>query len=99
MAISTLAFTSCYNSRIYSGSMKPNDAVVEVNKEWNHQWVYGLVSGNNAKMKASEFVDGRKDYMVKTNMSFLNGLVGVVTFGIYTPTTTTYYVPLKSVSK
>ena len=29
---------------------------------------------------------------------FLNGLVGSLTFGIYTPTSTVYYVPLKDIA-
>lgn len=92
-AASTL--TSCFNSRIYAGSMQASDPVVEVNKEWNHHFIYGLAPGNNAKMTAAEYTKGQKDYMIKTNTSFLNGLVSCVTFGIYTPTTTTYYFPAK----
>ena len=46
-------------------------------------------------MKASEYVDGHENYVVKTNMSFLNMLVSWVTFSIYTPTQTVYYIPLR----
>ena len=30
---------------------------------------------------------GEKDYEVKTSTSFVDGLINVLTFGIYTPTT------------
>jgi hypothetical protein len=33
--------------------------------------------------------DGAENYTVFTRMSFVNGLVAALTFGIYTPTTTT----------
>ncbi|MFA6752480.1 MAG: Bor family protein [Fermentimonas sp.] len=35
--------------------------------------------------------NGAKDYTVKTEMSFVNGLVSFLTSGIYAPTTTTIY--------
>ena len=53
---------------------------------------------NNANMKATEYVGDRENYVVRTYSSFLNGLVGSLTFGIYTPTSTVYYVPLKDIA-
>ena len=35
------------------------------------------------------------DFVVKTNQSFLNLLVSGITCGIYTPTQTKFYVPLR----
>ena len=32
---------------------------------------------------------GAEDYTVKTEQSFVNGLVSALTFGIFSPTTTT----------
>lgn len=99
LAIGMIALSSCYNTRILVGDVKPNEPLVEINREWNHHLIVGLVPLNNAKMQASEFVGERPNYVVKTNQSFLNQLVSACTFGIYTPTQTIYYVPLKDMGK
>ena len=92
-----VSLTSCYNTRLLVGNVEPIDPVVEVNKVWNHQLIYGIVPLSNATMNTTEYVDNCPNYVVKTNMSFLNGLVSTVTLGIYTPTQTTYYIPLSEV--
>lgn len=38
-------------------------------------------------------MEGIKDYVVETKVTFGDGLVSCITMGIYTPTTTKYYVP------
>ena len=54
---------------------------------WNHYVVYGLapVAVSDSKKMAG----GSKNYEVTTSQTFVNGLVSALTFGIYTPTTTT----------
>ena len=49
--------------------------------------IYGLapVGVSNSKQMA----DGAENYTVHTRQSFLNGLVSAITYGLYTPTTTT----------
>lgn len=89
-----LTTTSCFNTRLLVGNVEPNDPVIEVQKEWNHHFLFGLIPAENAKMKPAEYVDDKQNYVVRTNTSFLNGLVSGLTFGIYTPTQTTYYIPL-----
>jgi hypothetical protein len=77
------------------GDVSPTEPVKEVNKEWNHHFIFGLVPGGNATMVAADYLpSGTENYVVKTNQSFLNGLVGSLTFGIYTPTQTKFYVPM-----
>ena len=94
-----LSVTSCYNTRVLVGNVKPKDPVIKVQTEWNHHLLYGLVPLQNATMDAKEYVGGAKNYVVKTNMSFLNGLVSGLTFGLYTPTQTQYYVPVSEIKK
>lgn len=94
-----LCLTSCYNTRMCVGNVSPLDPVVEVNEQWNDHFLYGWIPGKNSKMKTADYVNNASDYVVKTNTTFLNGLVGVVTMGIYTPTQTRYYLPLKDVQK
>ncbi|MEG0162696.1 MAG: Bor family protein, partial [Mucinivorans sp.] len=81
------------------GDVKPKEPLVEVNKEWNHGLIAGLIPLNNATMDAAEYVNNAPNYVVKTNQSFLNQLVSVVTCFIYTPTQTKYYIPLKDTNK
>ncbi len=53
----------------------------------NHYLIYGLVP-----LKVSdpnELAGGASDYTVKIEHSFIDGLINAITFGIYTPTTTT----------
>ena len=95
-----VALSSCYNTRVLVGNVKPNEPMVEINKEWNHHLIYGLVPIGNAKVQeASEYVGDHTDYMIKTNRSFLNYLVGGLTGEIYSPTQTKYYIPLRDMEK
>lgn len=93
-----LSLTSCYTTKVYHGNINKTEPMVKINQEWNHHIIGGLVP-IGAKMKAEEYVGKHEKYMVKTHQSFLNLLVNAVTFGLYTPTTTTYYVPLNSLTK
>lgn len=95
LAFCVFAMSSCYNTRLYVGSVTTTEPLVEINKKWNDQFLVGLVTTNNAKMNPAEYVNNAPNYVVKTNQTFLTGLVGTVTFGIYTPTQTKFYVPLK----
>ncbi len=92
-----LSMTSCYSTRILYGDVKPNEPLVQVNQEWNHHLIGGLVPVGKNKLEAAEYVDHADNFVVKTNRSFLNMLVSGITGGIYTPTQTKFYVPLRDV--
>jgi hypothetical protein len=95
IAILAFLFTSCYNTRIMVGDVSSNeDELKQVHTEWTHHFLFGLIPGGNANANPADYLpEGQVDYMVKTNQSFWNGVVGSVTAGIYTPTQTKYYVP------
>ncbi len=97
--LASILLSSCYTTSLYIGDVKPNEPLVKVNKVWNHHLIAGLVPLENTKMKTEEFVAGRPNYVVKTNTSFLNALVSGITYGIYTPTQTTYYILLDEIEK
>ncbi len=91
-----LVATSCFSTRVYVGNVSPKDPLVKVNSIWNHHLIAGLVPLANTKVNPDAYVGGAKNYVVKTNTTFLNYLVGGLTGGIYTPTKTTFYVPYVS---
>lgn len=53
----------------------------------NHYVIGGLGAVKVSDSKA--MAGGAKDYTIKTEQTFIDGLLSVLTFGIYTPTTTT----------
>ena len=56
-------------------------------------------SFNKTKLDAKKYVGERENYSVKNRWTFLNGFLGCLTFGLYTPTTTTFYIPLDDVKE
>lgn len=91
----TLSMTSCFSTRILYGDVKPNEPLVQVNKEWNHYLIGGLVPVGKNKLEASEYVNNAENFVVKTNQSFINMLVAGITCGIYAPSQTKFYLPLR----
>ena len=81
---SSMLLTSCYSyTSVVGEGAKGNSQTTK----WNHYVVYGLapVGVSDAKQMAG----GAKNYTVHTRQTFVNGLVASLTFGIYTPSTTT----------
>ena len=76
--------TSCYVYTVVVGEGAKGNTEVE---KWNNYVIFGLVPVGVSDAKA--LAGGATNYTVTTRQSFLNGLVTGITFGIYTPTTTT----------
>ena len=76
--------TSCYTyTSVVGGGPKGNQEITE----WNHYVIFGLAPVDVSDSKA--MAGGANDYSVTTRQTFVNGLISGITFGIYTPTTTT----------
>lgn len=76
--------TSCFTYTYKVGSGAKTGVQIE---ERNHYLIYGLVP-----IKTSDpikMADGAQNYTVKIEHSIFDGLVNILTLGIYTPTTTT----------
>lgn len=86
-----LVLTSCYSSTVCVGDIKKSDDVEHVATVHNAHFLYGLVA--KKEVKASKYVGDAKDYKVKRHVSFLDGFLSWITIGIYTPTTTKFYLP------
>jgi hypothetical protein len=78
-ALLFLLSTGCYHASIESG-MKPGNDKIE--KEWAAGFAWGL-AGPDPIEAQSKCPNGLSK--VETEHSFLNGLVGGLTLGIYTP--------------
>lgn len=81
---SSILLTSCYSYTSVVGSGAQGNSETT---EWNHYVIYGLAPVGVSDSKA--MAGGAENYTVTTRQSFVNGLVSAITFGIYTPTTTT----------
>ena len=82
--VASILFTSCYS---YTSVVGSGSQGAEQTTEWNHYLVYGLIPMGVSDSK--QMAAGDTDYTVHTRHSFVNGLLAAITFGIYTPTTTT----------
>ena len=74
-----VALSGCYNATIETG-LPPGNQTLE--KSWASGWVIGLVPPSTVET-ASRCPNGVA--RVETKVSFLNGLVAMITMWIYTP--------------
>ena len=98
VALMCAVLTSCYTSRTYVGDVKPGAPTVKVNDENIHHLICGLIPIGNNKIDASKYVGERKNYVVKNQVTFVDGFLSCITFGIYTPTTVIFEVPLDEIN-
>lgn len=81
LLLSVLLTTACYHQVVQTGAT-PGPRVVE--HPWTATYVFGLVPAREISTVA-QCPDGVA--IIETQQTFLNGLVGVLTLGIYTPQT------------
>ncbi|HEX7367143.1 MAG TPA: Bor family protein [Pelobium sp.] len=96
LGLSLILFSSCYTSKVAVGDIKIDEPTVKVNSVKNHNLIYGLIPLTKG-YEAKTYVGNKSNYIIKTQHSFVDGLLNVITFSIYNPTTTTFYVPLGEV--
>lgn len=80
----SVMLTSCYS---YTTIVGKGAQGTESVKKWNNYVLFGLVPAGVSDAKA--MAGGATDYTVLVSHSFVNGLLSAITFGIYSPTTTT----------
>lgn len=83
LAALLVAAAGCWQHTYVIGAGAPGGALVH--DEWRHHWLWGLV--NPDQELALQQVCPSGNATIHMEASFLNGLVGVLTSGIYTPTT------------
>lgn len=90
----SLTMTSCYTSRVYHGNVTEKTPQIEVASKSNPILLWGLLPLKGANQEAKDNVGDKKNYTTKTQWTFVDGFLNCITLGIYSPTTTKYYVPL-----
>ena len=83
LALVLTFMSSCYTYTVTVG--KGAQTGVEV-KKMNHYLIYGLAPVGIADYK--QMAGSATDYDVTITHTFIDGLIGAITFGIYTPTST-----------
>lgn len=85
-----LSFSSCYCDKITVGSVGQGEELVHVASERNVHFFMGAIVSHE---KAKSFVPDVENYVIATKQTFGDLFAQWITCGIYTPTTTKYYVP------
>lgn len=85
-----LSFSSCYCNKITIGSVDQDEELVHVASERNVHFLMGAIVTHE---KAKSYVPDVENYVIATKRTFGDLFAEWITFGIYTPTTTKYYVP------
>jgi len=79
LVLGAMLLTGCYHVTVISGT-SPSPTVVD--KPWQNSFVYGLVPPPELNVK-DQCPNGVQK--VETETSFVNGLVGALTWSLYTP--------------
>ncbi len=80
---SMLTLSSCYVNTMTVGNGAQGKSELS---QKNTYFIYGLAPGNISD--PNTMAGGASDYTVTIKHTFVDGLLGALTFGIYTPTTT-----------
>jgi len=79
-----ILLSSCYSQyHVVGQGAQGNNEVTE----WNHYLIGGLAPVGVSKPE--DLANGKEDYTEHTRLTFVNGLLSAITFGLYSPTTTT----------
>lgn len=84
LALATLVLGGCYHATVNTG-LTPGST--QINQPWATSFIYGLVPP--ATVEAMQQCGAAGVARVETQHSFLNALVGGITFGLFTPMTIT----------
>lgn len=84
-----MVLASCYCDKTYFGNVKPHDELVHVASTHNSHVIMGAIVNKN---NVSQYVGDTQDYVIANKHTFGDIVLQYITIGIYTPTTTKYYV-------
>lgn len=84
-----MLFSSCYCDKTYIGQWDNNDIPVHVASTHNSHCLMGAIVSHH---DASKYVSDSEDYIIANKRTFGDLLITSLTLGIFSPTTTKYYV-------
>ncbi|WP_035332087.1 Bor/Iss family lipoprotein [Dysgonomonas capnocytophagoides] len=88
--IFTLSLTSCYTTKTLHGNADEYSSDYEIGKYKDNILFWGLYNASNAE-NIARYTKNNKNYMIKSQNTFTDGLLSIITLGIYCPRTTTVY--------
>lgn len=88
--VALTCLSSCYCDKITVGKVAPDEKLVHVASEHNFHFLCGA---QVSKRSAQASVPGVENFVIKNKQTFGDMLLGGLSFGLVTPTTTKYYVP------
>lgn len=94
-----IGLTSCYTTRTYVGNIKPGEPTIKVNELHVHHLLCGLVPISNHEIEPTKYINKHKNFVVKNQLTFIDGLIGTLTGGIYTPSTVTFEIPIDEIKE
>lgn len=92
-----LMLQSCYSGSVYYGDISSDMPLKKVETRHNAHFFGGLIG--EGKIRKKYVLEGVKDYKVKHQITFWDGLLASITGFIYTPSTTKFYLPEKEARK
>lgn len=87
-----MIMSSCYSTTFCVGDISPTDPALSVKTTHNAHFLVGLVNGK--EVAVNKYVAGEANYKIKHYRSIEDYFLSFITLGIYTPTTTTFYLPV-----
>lgn len=97
LVIACVHLDSCQSSSVCVGDLKNDDPVVCVKTIHHNFFVDGLLG--RKRVKANDYTQGLESYKIRNYRTFVDCVIGGVTCGIYTPSTTEIYLPANPASK
>lgn len=89
-----LGLTSCYSTSVLIDDAQENEPMTKVYTKHNTHLINGLAT-LGSDLQAQQVVDRYSGYKINHQLSFIDGLLSGITFGIYTPSTTKIYIPTR----
>ena len=90
VGIACICLSSCYCDKYAVGSVSTNEELVNVASIHNAHFIGGALVKHDA---TKHYVPNVENYVIENKRTFGDLFVSGITLGIYTPTTTKFYVP------
>ena len=90
VTLSLSLFTSCYCDKYVVGHIEHDEPLTHVASAHNSHFFFGALVTHD---KVSKYISDTPNYVIENKQTFGDLVVSGLTLGIYTPTTTKFYVP------